>query len=287
MISIDWFRLVLSPDAAVSELSDELPGAAFCPASLPPIYSWLDCSRLLDYPKSSPNMTNVDPHELQKFSEMAHRWWDPNAEFKPLHELNPVRLEWIDAHAHLMGKRALDIGCGGGILSESMALRGAKVKGIDLATSALGVADLHSLESGVEVEYEEIAAEALAAREPGTYDIVTCMEMLEHVPSPAAIVEACATLVKPGGWVFFSTLNRNAKAYLFAVIGAEYIARMLPRGTHDYARFIKPSELGGFARAARLDVVEIKGITYRPFSKRFALSDDTSINYLMACRRAA
>jgi 2-polyprenyl-6-hydroxyphenyl methylase/3-demethylubiquinone-9 3-methyltransferase len=232
-------------------------------------------------------MTNVDPHELQKFSEMAHRWWDPNAEFKPLHELNPVRLEWIDAHAHLMGKRALDIGCGGGILSESMSLRGAKVKGIDLATSALGVADLHSLESGVEVEYEEIAAEALAAREPATYDIVTCMEMLEHVPSPAAIVEACATLVKPGGWVFFSTLNRNAKAYLFAVIGAEYIARMLPRGTHDYARFIKPSELGGFARAARLDVVEIKGITYRPFSKRFALSDDTSINYLMACRRTA
>jgi 2-polyprenyl-6-hydroxyphenyl methylase / 3-demethylubiquinone-9 3-methyltransferase len=219
-------------------------------------------------------MTNVDPHELQKFSEMAHRWWDPNAEFKPLHELNPVRLEWIDAHAHLMGKRALDIGCGGGILSESMSLRGAKVKGIDLATSALGVADLHSLE-------------ALAAREPATYDIVTCMEMLEHVPSPAAIVEACATLVKPGGWVFFSTLNRNAKAYLFAVIGAEYIARMLPRGTHDYARFIKPSELGGFARAARLDVVEIKGITYRPFSKRFALSADTSINYLMACRRTA
>jgi len=232
-------------------------------------------------------MTNVDPHELQKFSEMAHHWWDPNAEFKPLHDLNPVRLEWIDAHAHLMGKRALDIGCGGGILSESMSLRGAKVKGIDLATSALGVADLHSLESGVEVEYEEIAAEALAAREPATYDVVTCMEMLEHVPSPAAIVEACATLVKPGGWVFFSTLNRNAKAYLFAVIGAEYIARMLPRGTHDYARFIKPSELGGFVRAARLDLVEIKGITYRPFSKRFVLSDDTSINYLMACRRAA
>jgi 2-polyprenyl-6-hydroxyphenyl methylase / 3-demethylubiquinone-9 3-methyltransferase len=232
-------------------------------------------------------MTNVDPHELQKFSEMAHRWWDPNAEFKPLHELNPVRLEWIDAHAHLMGKRALDIGCGGGILSESMAARGAKVKGIDLASSALGVADLHSLESGVEVEYEEIAAEALAAREPAAYDVVTCMEMLEHVPSPGAIVEACATLVKPGGWVFFSTLNRNAKAYLFAVIGAEYIARMLPRGTHDYARFIKPSELGGFARAARLEVVEIKGITYRPFSKRFGLSDDTSINYLMACRRPA
>jgi len=232
-------------------------------------------------------MTNVDPHELQKFSELAHRWWDPNAEFKPLHELNPVRLDWIDAHAHLMGKRVLDIGCGGGILSESMAARGAKVKGIDLATSALGVADLHSLESGIEVEYEEIAAEALAAREPGTYDVVTCMEMLEHVPNPAGIVAACASLVKPGGWVFFSTLNRNPKAYLFAVIGAEYIARMLPRGTHDYARFIKPSELAGFARAADLLAVDIKGITYRPLSKHFALSSDTSINYLMACRREA
>lgn len=229
--------------------------------------------------------TNVDPHELQKFSELAYRWWDPNAEFKPLHELNPVRLDWIDSHAHLPGKKALDIGCGGGILSESMAVRGAKVKGIDLSSNALGVADLHSLESGVEVAYEEIAAEAIAAREPGTYDVVTCMEMLEHVPSPAAIVQACATLVKPGGWVFFSTLNRNAKAYLFAVIGAEYIARMLPRGTHDYARFIKPSELAQFVRAAQLDIVEIKGITYRPLSKRFGLSDDTSINYLMACRR--
>ena len=232
-------------------------------------------------------MINADPHELQKFSELAHRWWDPNAEFKPLHELNPVRLDWIDALAHLPGKRALDIGCGGGILSESMAVRGAKVKGVDLSSSALGVADLHSLESGVEVEYEEIAAEALAAREPGSYDVVTCMEMLEHVPDPAAIVQACATLVKPGGWVFFSTLNRNAKAYLFAVIGAEYIARMLPRGTHDYARFIKPSELAQYVRSAHLDIVEIKGITYRPLSKRFSLSDDSSINYLMACRRVA
>ena len=198
-----------------------------------------------------------------------------------------VRLDWIDALAHLPGKRALDIGCGGGILSESMAVRGAKVKGVDLSSSALGVADLHSLESGVEVEYEEIAAEALAAREPGSYDVVTCMEMLEHVPDPAAIVQACATLVEPGGWVFFSTLNRNAKAYLFAVIGAEYIARMLPRGTHDYARFIKPSELAQYVRSAQLDIVEIKGITYRPLSKRFALSDDSSINYLMACRRVA
>ena len=231
--------------------------------------------------------TNVDPHELQKFSELAYRWWDANAEFKPLHDLNPVRLDWIDNHAHLSGKRVLDIGCGGGILSESMAVRGATVKGIDLSTNALGVADLHSLESGVEVAYEEIAAEAIAAREPGTYDVVTCMEMLEHVPSPAAIVQACSTLVKPGGWVFFSTLNRNAKAYLFAVIGAEYIARMLPRGTHDYARFIKPSELAQYVRSAQLDIVEIKGISYRPLSKRFGLSDDSSINYLMACRRVA
>ncbi len=229
-------------------------------------------------------MTNADPHELRKFSDLAHRWWDPNAEFKPLHELNPVRLGWIDAHAHLLGKRVLDIGCGGGILSESMASLGAQVKGIDLSNQALGVADLHSLESGITVDYEEIAAEALAAREPASYDVVTCMEMLEHVPDPTAIVKACATLVKPGGWVFFSTLNRNVKSYLLAVIGAEYIAQMLPKGTHDYARFIRPSELAGFARAAGLREVEVKGITYRPLSKHFALSDDTSVNYLFACR---
>jgi 2-polyprenyl-6-hydroxyphenyl methylase/3-demethylubiquinone-9 3-methyltransferase len=232
-------------------------------------------------------MTNADPHELQKFSDLAHRWWDPNAEFKPLHELNPVRLGWIDSHAHLTGKRVLDIGCGGGILSESMAGLGAQVKGVDLSTQALGVADLHSLESGVTVDYEEIAAEALAAREPGTYDVVTCMEMLEHVPDPSAIVAACATLVKPGGWVFFSTLNRNAKSYLFAVIGAEYVAQMLPKGTHDYARFIRPSELAAFVRAAGLRTEDIKGITYRPLSKHFDLSDDTSINYMLACRRDA
>ncbi|MFM0034493.1 bifunctional 2-polyprenyl-6-hydroxyphenol methylase/3-demethylubiquinol 3-O-methyltransferase UbiG [Paraburkholderia strydomiana] len=232
-------------------------------------------------------MTNADPHELQKFSDLAHRWWDPNAEFKPLHELNPIRLNWIDAHAHLAGKNVLDIGCGGGILSESMAGLGAHVKGIDLSTQALGVADLHSLESGVTVNYEEIAAEALAAREPGTYDVVTCMEMLEHVPEPGAIVEACKTLVKPGGWVFFSTLNRNVKSYLFAVIGAEYIARMLPKGTHDYARFIRPSELAGFVRAAGLRTADIKGIVYNPLSKHFALSADTSVNYLLACRRDA
>lgn len=232
-------------------------------------------------------MTNADPHELQKFSDLAHRWWDPNAEFKPLHELNPVRLDWIDKHAHLAGKRVLDIGCGGGILSESMAGLGATVKGIDLSSEALGVADLHSLESGVTVEYEEIAAEALAAREPATYDVITCMEMLEHVPQPAEIVAACATLVKPGGWVFFSTLNRNVKSYLLAVIGAEYIARMLPKGTHDYARFIRPSELASFVREAGLQTVDIKGITYGPLTRHFALSDDTSVNYLLACRRDA
>ena len=228
---------------------------------------------------------NADPQELQKFSDIASRWWDPHAEFRPLHELNPLRLGWIDSLSSLSGKRVLDIGCGGGILSESMATLGARVKGIDLSKEALGVADLHTLESGVIVEYEEIAAEDIAAREPGSFDVVTCMEMLEHVPSPAAIVEACATLVKPGGWVFFSTLNRNAKAYMFAVIGAEYIARLLPRGTHDYDRFIRPSELAGFARSAGLTPHGFKGITYRPFSQRFSLSDDTSINYMFACRR--
>jgi 2-polyprenyl-6-hydroxyphenyl methylase/3-demethylubiquinone-9 3-methyltransferase len=232
-------------------------------------------------------MTNADPHELQKFSDLAHRWWDPNAEFKPLHELNPVRLKWIDSHAHLAGKRVLDIGCGGGILSESMATLGADVKGIDLSHEALGVADLHSLESGVTVNYEEIAAEALAAREPASFDVVTCMEMLEHVPDPSKVVEACKTLVKPGAWVFFSTLNRNVKSYLLAVIGAEYLARMLPKGTHDYARFIRPSELAGFARAGGLLTADIKGITYNPLTRHFALSNDTDVNYLLACRREA
>jgi len=229
---------------------------------------------------------NVDPHELQKFGDLAHHWWDANAEFKPLHQLNPVRVGWIDAHAHLAGKRVLDIGCGGGILSESMAALGARVKGIDLSHEALGVADLHALDSGVKVEYEEIAAETLAAREPASYDVVTCMEMLEHVPQPASVVAACAALVKPGGWVFFSTLNRNAKAYLFAVIGAEYVARMLPRGTHDYQRFIRPSELAAFAREAGLSVADIKGIAWRALGQRFSLSDDASVNYLMACQRS-
>jgi 2-polyprenyl-6-hydroxyphenyl methylase/3-demethylubiquinone-9 3-methyltransferase len=230
-------------------------------------------------------MTNADPIELQKFSDLAHHWWDPGAEFKPLHDLNPLRLAWIDEFAQLAGKRVLDIGCGGGILSESMARLGAQVKGIDLSGNALGVADLHCLESGVHVDYEEIAAEDLAGREPATYDVVTCMEMLEHVPDSAGIVSACATLVKPGGWVFFSTLNRNLKSYLFAVIGAEYVARMLPRGTHDYGRFIRPSELADQVRRARLEPHALRGVSYHPLGRRFTLSDDTSINYMLACTR--
>ncbi|MGI4812651.1 MAG: bifunctional 2-polyprenyl-6-hydroxyphenol methylase/3-demethylubiquinol 3-O-methyltransferase UbiG [Janthinobacterium lividum] len=228
---------------------------------------------------------NVDPSELKKFGDLAHRWWDPGAEFKPLHDLNPLRLQWIDGHAGLAGRRVLDIGCGGGILSESMAQRGAAVTGIDLSSEALGVADLHSLESGAQVRYEEISAEAMAAREPGAFDIVTCMEMLEHVPDPAAIVGACASLVRPGGWVFFSTLNRNLKSYLLGIVAAEYVAGLLPRGTHDYQRFIRPSELAGFVRRAGLQPRAIEGITYQPFSRTFRLSRDTGINYMLACQR--
>lgn len=229
---------------------------------------------------------NADPAELQKFSELAHRWWDPTSEFRPLHEINPLRLEWINARAPLAGKTVIDIGCGGGILSESMARRGANVTGIDLSDKALKVADLHSLESGVTVRYEKIAAEEMALREPGRYDIVTCMEMLEHVPDPAAIVRACADLVKPGGHVFFSTLNRNPKSYLFAVIGAEYVLRLLPRGTHDFAKFIKPAELGQFVRNAGLNVDGLKGMSYNPVTRIYSLNQDTSVNYMMATRRA-
>lgn len=228
---------------------------------------------------------NADPGELEKFSELAHRWWDPNSEFKPLHEINPLRLDWIQSMAPLAGKRVVDVGCGGGILSESMARACADVKGIDLSRKALRVADLHGLEAGVAVDYEEIAAEALAAREPGSFDVVTCMEMLEHVPDPASVVQACATLVKPGGHVFFSTIHRNAKAYLLAVIGAEYVLNMLPRGTHDYAKFIRPSELAGFARTAGLEPAQLRGLEYNPITGRYALTHDTSVNYLMAPRR--
>ena len=228
---------------------------------------------------------NADPLELQKFSELAHRWWDPTSEFRPLHEINPLRLEWINARAPLAGQRVIDIGCGGGILTESMARKGATVTGIDLSEKALKVADLHSLESGVQVRYELIAAEDMAAREAGQYDVVTCMEMLEHVPDPGAIVRAAATLVKPGGQVFFSTLNRNPKAYLYAVIGAEYLLRMLPKGTHDYDKFITPAELSQFTRSAGLDVQGLKGLGYNPLTKFYSLNDDTSVNYLVATRR--
>jgi len=230
---------------------------------------------------------NVDPSELQKFSDLAHRWWDPDAEFRPLHEINPLRLEWINARAALAGKNVVDIGCGGGILAESMAKKGATVTGVDLSDKALKVADLHSLESGVQVRYEKIAAEDLAAREAGQFDVVTCMEMLEHVPDPGSIVQACATLVKPGGKVFFSTLNRNPKAYLFAVLGAEYLLRMLPKGTHDYAKFITPAELSQFARNAGLTVDSLKGMSYNPITRIYSLNQDISVNYLIACTRPA
>ena len=230
---------------------------------------------------------NADPLELQKFSDLAHRWWDPTSEFRPLHEINPLRLEWIHARVPLTGKRVVDIGCGGGILAESIAKKGATVTGIDLSEKALKVAELHSLESGVAVRYELIAAEELAAREAGQYDVVTCMEMLEHVPDPAAIVKACATLVKPGGQVFFSTLNRNPKSYLFAIIGAEYLLRLLPRGTHDYAKFITPAELSQYSRNAGLEVQAMKGMSYTPFTKIYSLNQDTDVNYLIACTRPA
>ena len=228
---------------------------------------------------------NADPHEIQKFSDLAHRWWDPTSEFRPLHDINPLRLEWINARAHLSGRKVIDIGCGGGILTESMARKGADVTGIDLSEKALRVADLHSLESSVQVRYELIAAEDMALREAGQYDVVTCMEMLEHVPDPASIVRAAAALVKPGGHVFFSTLNRNPKSYLYAVIGAEYLLRMLPKGTHDYAKFLTPAELSHFARQAGLQLDAFKGLSYNPFSKLYSLNDDTSVNYMVACSR--
>jgi len=228
---------------------------------------------------------NADPQELAKFSELAHRWWDPSSEFKPLHEINPLRLGWIDGVAALKGKTVLDVGCGGGILAEAMAKLGAHVKGIDLSDKALKVAMLHLLESRVDVNYEEISAENLAQREPAEYDALTCMEMLEHVPDPASTVDACARLVKPGGHVFFSTINRNPKSYLFAVIGAEYILRLLPRGTHDYAKFLKPSELARHCRAAGLTLKSVIGMSYNPLTKVYALNDDASVNYLMHCVR--
>jgi 2-polyprenyl-6-hydroxyphenyl methylase/3-demethylubiquinone-9 3-methyltransferase len=231
-------------------------------------------------------MTNADQAELDKFSQLAHRWWDPNSEFKPLHDINPLRLEWIDRLCGgVSGKRIVDVGCGGGILAESMAARGATVTGIDLSEKALKVARLHQLETGVQVDYRHIAAEALAEEQPETFDVVTCMEMLEHVPDPVSILAACRALVKPGGWVFLSTLNRNPKSYLFAIIGAEYVLNMLPKGTHDWSKFLKPHELASYARQVGLDPVELMGMTYNPFSKTYKLERDTDVNYLLACRR--
>lgn len=226
-------------------------------------------------------MSNADPHELKKFSALAHRWWDPNSEFKPLHDINPLRLDYIADIQNLANQQVLDVGCGGGILAEAMAARGAAVTGIDLAEKPLKVAELHLLESGHHVTYRRISAEDLAREQPQSFDTVTCMEMLEHVPDPSATVAACADLARPGGRVFFSTINRNPKSYLFAVVGAEYILRLLPRGTHDYARFIKPSELAAMCRRARLTVDGITGMTYNPFTRHYALEDDTSVNYIL------
>lgn len=230
-------------------------------------------------------MSNADPIEIEKFSQLAHKWWDPQSEFKPLHEINPLRLDYIDRHAHLSGKTVLDVGCGGGILSESMAGRNAIVTGIDLSDKALQVAKLHLLESGRQVNYRKIAVEDMAAECPGQFDIVTCLEMLEHVPDPDSVIAACAKLVKPGGQVFFSTLNRNPKSYLFAILGAEYILNMLPRGTHDYAKFLKPSELAQSCRNAELNVTDLIGLSYNPLNKIYSLGKDTSVNYMVACRR--
>lgn len=228
---------------------------------------------------------NADQRELQKFAELAHRWWDPQSEFKPLHDINPLRVGYIRERVRLPGARLVDVGCGGGLLSEAMANEGAVVTGIDLGEKALGVAKLHKLESGVEVDYRLQSAEGLAAEAPGTFDVVTCLEMLEHVPDPAQSVAACAALARPGGDLFFSTLNRNPKSYLLAVIGAEYVLRMLPRGTHDYAKFIKPSELCRFCADSGLDVVDLVGMTYNPLTKAYSLGRDTDVNYLVHARK--
>ncbi|KQP17867.1 bifunctional 2-polyprenyl-6-hydroxyphenol methylase/3-demethylubiquinol 3-O-methyltransferase UbiG [Pseudorhodoferax sp. Leaf267] len=231
---------------------------------------------------------NADPAELAKFSDLAHRWWDPESEFRPLHQINPLRLNWIQESIVLQGKDVVDIGCGGGILSDSMARRGANVLGVDLSTKALKVAQLHALEAQTpNIAYREVSAEELAQERPASFDVVTCMEMLEHVPDPASIVRACATLVKPSGWVFFSTLNRNAKSFLFAIVGAEYLLKLLPRGTHSYDKLLRPSELARFVRGAGLSMEHSRGLEYNPLTRRYWLSADTSVNYMLATRRPA
>ena len=228
---------------------------------------------------------NVDANEINKFAALAARWWDPHSEFKPLHEINPLRLNYIERRAGLSKKRVIDVGCGGGILSEAMAQRGAQVLGIDMGEAPLAVARLHKHESAVEVDYRHATAEQLAQEQPAQFDIVTCMEMLEHVPDPASVIQACATLVKPGGHVFFSTLNRNPKSFLFAIVGAEYVLNLLPKGTHEYRKFIKPSELDNWARAAHLQMRELTGMTYNPFTKRYSLGYDVAVNYLVHCQK--
>ncbi|HSU24332.1 MAG TPA: bifunctional 2-polyprenyl-6-hydroxyphenol methylase/3-demethylubiquinol 3-O-methyltransferase UbiG [Variovorax sp.] len=229
---------------------------------------------------------NADPAELAKFSELAHRWWDLESEFRPLHEINPLRLEWIEGIAPLAGRQALDVGCGGGILADAMARKGAEVLGIDLAGKALKVAQLHALEASTQgVKYREVSVEALALEQPGSFDVVTCMEMLEHVPQPASVVKACADLVKPGGWVFFSTIHRNPKSFLFAIVGAEYVLGMLPKGTHEYRKFIRPAELATHCRTAGLDLRHTRGLQYNPITRRYWLSADTSVNYMFATRK--
>ncbi len=234
------------------------------------------------------NKLNADPAELAKFSELAHRWWDPESEFRPLHQINPLRLDWIDSLAGLAGKQVLDVGCGGGILSDSMARKGATVTGIDLSVKALRVAQLHAMEVGTpNLSFREVSAEDMAREQPAAFDVVTCMEMLEHVPDPASVVKACSTLVKPGGWVFFSTINRNSKSFLFAIVGAEYVLNLLPRGTHEYAKLIRPSELGSYCRSAGLDLQQTRGMAYNPLTQRCWLNQDTSVNYLFATRKVA
>ena len=232
------------------------------------------------------NTTNVDPAELAKFSDLAHRWWDVSSEFRPLHQINPLRLDWIQSMVALKDKHVLDVGCGGGILSDAMARVGAKVTGIDLATKSLKVAQLHALETQTpNVSYREVSAEALATEKPACFDVVTCMEMLEHVPDPASVVQACATLVKPGGWVFFSTLNRNPQSFLFAIVGAEYVLNLLPKGTHEYAKFIRPSELAAFCRDAGLQTQASRGLQYNPLTQRYWLDANTRVNYMLATQR--